>query len=310
MDVFGLKPGCVIVTGAAGFTGIHACRYLSKKGWQVIAAGSPRSAPDFWRESGASAGEICDLTDQKAVRSLIGNYRPDAVLHLAAQNAVDISWRDPSDTLMRNLVATVYLLEAVRLEKPACRIVAVGSMARPPMDRLLESENPYAFSKTLQFMAAQAWRRWHGMNIIVAEPANLIGPGGSRGICGKIARWAASIEASGGGPPFRLSSLHEMRDFLDVRDAVAAYELLLRAGAPGGVYAVESGIFRTLEELTLVFEEEAACKLNWQVGNAPANFPVSRDTSLIRSLGWQPKVAFRQSIRDALEEERRRQQAN
>jgi GDP-4-dehydro-6-deoxy-D-mannose reductase len=309
LDVCELKPGRLVVTGASGFTGRHACRHFSQKGWQVIAAASPRSAPDFWRGSGAETGERCDLTDQRAVRALVAKYRPDAVLHLAAQNAVETSWRDPSDTLMRNLMATVHLLEAVRLECPDCRMLAVGSVQRPSENRLMESENPYGFSKTLQFMAAKAWNRWYGMNILVAEPSNLIGPGGSAGICGKIARWAAEVEARGGGPPFRLSSLHEKRDFLDVRDAVAAYEILFLAGTPGSVYAIESGTYRTLEELKLAFEAEAHCKLEWQIGNAPANVPVPRDTSPIRLLGWQPKIPFHQSIRDALEEERRRRQA-
>lgn len=304
-----MKPGRLLVTGASGFSGRHACRHFAENGWEVIAAASPRSAPDFWRGSGAAAGEICDLTDQRAVRALVGKYRPDAVLHLAGQNAADLSWQDPADTLMRNVIAMVHLLEAVRLERAAGRIVAAGSMMRPLEDRLLESEHPYAFSKTLQFMAAKAWHRWYGMHVIVAEPANLIGPGGSAGICGKIARWAADVEARGGGPPFRLSSLHEQRDFLDVRDAVAAYELLLLAGKPGGVYAIESGTYRTLEELKLAFEAEAACKLNWEIGCAPANAPVPRDTSPIRAMGWQPRIPFRQSVRDTLEEERRRRRS-
>jgi len=309
MDVPAVRPGRLIITGASGFTGRHACRHFAERGWQVIAAGSPRSAPDFWQALGASAGEICDLTDGRAACDLVGKHRPDAVLHLAGQNAVDASWRDPADTLMRNFMATVHLLEAVRLHSPHSRVVVVGSMMRPADDRLLEPESPYAFSKAAQWMAARAWHRWHGLHVMVAEPSNLIGPGGSTGLCGKIARWAAEVEAAGEGPPFKLSSLHEKRDFLDVRDAVAAYERLLLAGQPGGVYAIESGTYRTLREVKEAFEAEAHCRLEWLIGSAPANVPVPRDTSPIRRLGWQPQISFRQSVRDALEEERRRRRS-
>ncbi|MBW5447395.1 NAD-dependent epimerase/dehydratase family protein [Cohnella sp. CFH 77786] len=306
MDVSAMSAGRVVVTGAGGFTGGHACRHLSRSGWEVIAIGSPRSAPEFWRGIRAAGGEPCDLTDGMAVRSLIGRLRPEAVLHLAGQNAVDVSWKAPCGTLAANLISTVHLLEAVRSERPDSRVVIAGSMVRPADDRLGETTNPYAFSKTLQFMASQAWHRWYGLRVVVAEPSNLIGPGGSAGICGKIARWAAEAETGAEVRPFTLSSLGEQRDFLDVRDAADAYGLLLRAGEPGRTYALESGTFRTLEEVKRTFEEEARLPLQWLIGNSPAISPVSRDTGPIRSLGWRPRIPFRQSVKETLDEERRR----
>lgn len=301
-----MSGNSVVVTGASGFTGKHACKLLANKGWEVTAAGSPRCAPDFWQGSGAAQGERCDLTDGNAVMQLIDRVRPAAVLHLAGQNAVGVSWSEPSGTLAANVTATVNVFEAIRGACPECRVVVAGSALRPPPERLGETRHPYAFSKALQALAAALWHRWYGLRVIVAEPSNLIGPGGSAGICGKIARWAARADAGIPSGPFALSSLAEERDYMDVRDAAAAYEWLLREGQPGEVYAVESGVMRSLAEVKQAFEAEAESKLAWEVGCSDAPSQAPRDTGPIRALGWRPRIPFRQSVREALEEERRR----
>ncbi|MDG0814689.1 NAD-dependent epimerase/dehydratase family protein [Cohnella rhizosphaerae] len=228
----------VVVTGAAGFSGRHASERLALAGMEITAVVSPR-APAAGRRpvAGAAVELACDLTDRASVRSLLDRVRPDAVLHLAGRNAVDESWRAPDLALAANLLSTVYVLEAARA-LPDCRTLVIGSMLSPrPDEDLTRTLHPYGFSKALQVTAALAWQHWYGQQVIVAEPCNLIGPGGSAGICGKIARWAAACERDaerGREPaPFRLSSLEERRDFLDVRDAAAAYATLLRTGGAG-----------------------------------------------------------------------------
>lgn len=300
----------VLVTGAAGFTGPHVCRRLASSGCEVAAVVSRRSAGGMARAAAETAAAVyaCDLTDRDDVQRLCRTVRPDAVVHLAGQNAVDASWQNPDLTLAANLMSTAYLLEGVR-PIPGCRVLVVGSTLREPAERLSASPHPYGFSKTLQVETALAWQRWYGLPVIVAEPSNLVGPGGSRGLCGKIARWAATAERAAeaaGVPPFRLSSLIESRDFLDVRDAAAAYELLLREGDPGTAYAVESGTFRCLREVKEAFDRAARVPLRWEVGSSSFPSPAPRDGSAIRRLGWRPAIPFDRSVADALEEERQK----
>ncbi|MEK0316986.1 NAD-dependent epimerase/dehydratase family protein [Cohnella sp. 56] len=335
-----------LVTGAAGFSGRHACERLAAEGMDVTAVLSPRAGRAGERRpiAGASRELVCDLTDRTAVRSLLERARPDAVLHLAGHNAVDESWRAPDLTLAANLLSTVYLLEAAR-PIAGCRIVVAGSMLSPrPGEDLTRTLHPYGFSKALQVTAALAWHHWYGQQVIVAEPCNLIGPGGSAGICGKIARWAAACEqrcaggaappAAGGGPaadaasadatvagapnagapaasgmlpaPFRLSSLDERRDFLDVRDAAAAYALLLRQGEPGVGYALESGTLRSLGEVKDAFDRASLVPLRWEIGASGAPSPQPRSAGAVRGLGWRPEIPFGRSIADTLQSERER----
>jgi GDP-4-dehydro-6-deoxy-D-mannose reductase len=284
---------------------LHACRTFAISGWEVIAILSPRSL--ISENLTAVHAEGCDLTDGTAVNKLLGNIRPDAVLHLAGRNAVDASWREPAATLAANLMSTANLLEGVRAID-SCRMLVVGSMLRSDPSRLAEALHPYGFSKTLQAAAAQAWHHWYSLPVMIAEPSNLVGPGNSGGLCGKIVRWVAASEELGEKQtPFRLSSLDESRDFLDVRDAAAAYEAILNKGLPGVSYAIESGIRRTLGEVKAAFDEAAAVRLRWIVGDdQPSPSPLSRDASRIRELGWRPSTTFSESIRRALADERRR----
>lgn len=361
----------VLVTGAAGFSGRHACARLALEGAEVTAVVSPRAGgrPPV---AGAARELACDLTDRAAVSALLAQVRPEAVLHLAGRNAVDESWRTPDLTLSANLLSTVYLLEGVRA-LPGCRIVVAGSMLSPrPGDDLARTLHPYAFSKALQVIAALAWQHWYNVPVIVAEPCNLIGPGGSAGLCGKIARWAAACERAAdadaptpaggdaptdGGPsipfaqaadrassasndppiplaqaasadspsppiplaqaasadspavsaspaPFRLSSLDERRDFLDVRDAAAAYALLVQRGEPGVSYALESGTLRSLGEVKAAFDRASRVPLRWEIGASGGPSPAARNADAIRSLGWRPEIPFEQSIADTLQSER------
>ncbi|WP_372632103.1 NAD-dependent epimerase/dehydratase family protein [Cohnella sp.] len=307
MDIVAMTARRILITGAAGFTGLHACRKFAASGWEVVAAVSPRGANAADRD--AELMERCELTDAEAVAEMMKRLEPDAVLHLAGRNAVDVSWTSPASTLAANLMSTAYLLEGARAIG-GCRVLVAGSMLRANESALSEAPHPYGFSKTLQTAAAKAWHRWYGLPVMIAEPSNLIGPGSSGGLCGKIVRWAVSAEESEGKtPPFRLSSLHESRDFMDVRDAVAAYELVLNEGESGRSYAIESGRFRTLAEVKSAFDDLARLELPWEIGEgtaALAPIPQPRDCSPIRELGWKPELTFRQSIFDALQDERER----
>ncbi|MFC6553609.1 NAD-dependent epimerase/dehydratase family protein [Cohnella cellulosilytica] len=298
-----MTTGRILITGAAGFTGRHACRRFAASGWEVAAAVSPRSAKAAGLEPART--ECCELTDGDAVAAMMRRLKPDAVLHLAGRNAVDFSWKSPSATLAANLMSTAYVLDGA-LALGGCRVLVAGSMLRTDEAALSEAAHPYGFSKTLQTAAAKAWHRWYGLPVMIAEPSNLIGPGSSGGLCGKIVRWAVSAEEAGGAAePFRLSSLREARDFMDVRDAVEAYERVLNEGEPGRSYAIESGRFLTLAEVKSAFDELAGTELAWEIGDkAAAPSPQPRDCSPIRALGWRPRRTFRQSILDALEGER------
>lgn len=193
-----------------------------------------------------------DMTDRVAVFHMVETARPDAVVHLAAQASVAVSFREPELTHRVNVDGTRYLLEALRLYVPAARILIVGSVdqygcvpdERQPIKEKepLTGQSPYGESKRLQEALAASCVQEYGQDIILARSAPHVGPGQSRRFA--IADWAAQItEMQKQMRPHVLSvgNLSVVRDICDVRDVVRAYLLLLRYGKKGEVYNVGTG---------------------------------------------------------------------
>ncbi|WP_235917953.1 NAD-dependent epimerase/dehydratase family protein [Paenibacillus lutrae] len=293
MDVAGMTR--ILITGASGFTGLAACSYFASLGMEVAAVVRSASA----RVTGGTP-YVCDLTKPEDVSRLVHEIRPDWVLHLAGRNSVAESWRDPGSFLQANLMAPVYLLEALR-SCPDTRILVAGSMlgtaaAGQPIP------HPYGFSKMLLMYAAQAWHLWFSQQIMVALPSNLIGPGPSTGICGLLARKIAGLETGAAHEPLRLSSLGEERDYVDVRDAVSAYKIILDQGVPGAVYSIGTEQPRSLGEIVSVFQSLTSASLPLEVENKPRPELVRRmDVTALKALGWSARIPFEQSLSDALD---------
>jgi GDP-4-dehydro-6-deoxy-D-mannose reductase len=289
------KP-TILITGVGGFTGMIACEHFEGRGLEVI--GVVRSERQI--SCAAHRLQVCDLTDRQQVRRLVETTRPHYVLHLAGRNAVQDSWRDPVAYMDANMMATLHLLDALRGDRD-CRIVVAGSMlsfAPGEDDRPL---HPYSLSKTFQMLAAQSWAHLFGQQVMVARPSNLIGPGPSNGLCGLLARKSVAIEQGLDYSPFRLSSLVEERDYLDVRDAVKGYEHILLYGTPGTVYPIGSGSNRTIKDIVRAFQTEIGMDLPLEIGQLDGYVPPRPvDLTLIAGLGWSPEIAFERSVADIL----------
>lgn len=293
----------MVITGASGFTGRHACGHFLSLGLEVTA----------WVRSAEAAQELgrlfpririfrVDMTDAAGVSEALAAAKPDYALHLAGLNDVRGSWLDPARFMAANVMSTVHLIDGARREAPDCRILAVGSALVPPLDDGgFRPPHPYSLSKGLQALCAVHLGRLYGLWTSVAQPSNLIGPGFSGGLCGLLAQHIVRMETLGGRKPFRLSSLHETRDFLDVRDAVRAYGSILLRGESGRTYFVGTGRERTLGEIIRLFEEELGRSIPLEVEDRPAPpAPKGPDISPLLRLGWSPAVGIEMSIRDIL----------
>jgi len=311
--VAGMSGIRLLVTGAGGFCGLHACAFFARQGFDVVGvlrkAGDPRAA--VLRRLGAAA-EFCELTDRHAVDRLIARVRPEWILHLAGLGSAGPSWREPALYMEANVMAAVYLLESARREMGAgFRLAAAGSMLRfdwPADGGAPRPPHPYSLSKTLLTAVVRSWHHLYGTAAVVAEPANLIGPGPSAGLPALIAAHIRALRRArlAGAPdpsPFRLSSLTERRDYVDVRDAVRAYGVLLERGEPGRVYPIATGRQRTLGEVAAAYERAAGFRVEWLIGESDAPSPPPADPSALLALGWRPEIPFARSVADTLDDD-------
>ena len=300
----------VLVTGAAGFAGGWLTRECVAAGDDVVGL-----SRDGAVRCGSGSGVAVDLRDADGVRSALREARPEVVYHLAALSSVGASWEHPAQTMDENVSASVNVLEALRREAPAARVVwasscqVYGDPEQVPADEdaPLRPENPYAVSKAAGDLLAAVYVEAYGLDLVRARPFNHTGPGqGDAFIVSSLARQAAQARAAGateieivtGNPDAR-------RDYTDVRDVVRAYRLLASSGH-GGVFNVSSGRSVSAAELVqLLAGLIAPIRVTHRVDPARVRAHEVMDLSgsharLTAATGWEPAIPLERTMRDAI----------
>lgn len=290
------KKEKLLITGATGFTGIHACRYFQQEGYEVIGVSRHPSIA----ESDQIRFESCDLTDKNAITDLIQKNKPNRVLHLAGQNHVPSSWTNPIASLEINTMSTAYLLDAIRRLTPKCKVLVVGSTLQFDVNDITTLDHPYSLSKTLQVLVAQSWELLYDMNIVIAKPSNLIGPGKSNGVCSLLARKVAEMELHGAEKVLTINNLLAQRDFLDVRDAVCGYEILFNKGQSGSIHDLTSGLPRYLKEITSSLQDISSVDFAVKSVENKLEEKVSKLPSELLLENMPALIPFEKSMEDTL----------
>ncbi|MET3728936.1 GDP-4-dehydro-6-deoxy-D-mannose reductase [Fictibacillus halophilus] len=278
----------IVITGAAGFTGIHACQHFVDKGYEVV--GISRSSVSNVKVRSVT----CDLLDKEKVCEIFNTYKPHFCLHLAGVNSVPQSWNDPVSTIEANVLGTLYLLEAIRKEVPSCRTVIVSSA-------LSGINHPYGVSKKHQEELVTEWALLFDLQVMVAKPCNLIGPGRSPGFVSFLANRIIQMESSGNHGSISISHLENEREFLDVRDAICAYEILMKAGSKNITYEIGSGKMTTLLEIADIFQTLTKEKFTIiETNDYPDKSPHLMNSKQIQDLQWEKVYPLEMSIMQIL----------
>ncbi|HEX2052352.1 MAG TPA: GDP-mannose 4,6-dehydratase [Actinomycetota bacterium] len=301
----------VLVTGAAGFVGGYLVSHLCDLGHEVDATSlalpeRPESRPVRW--------EAMDLTDAAAVRKYLAAVEPEGVVHCAAQASVGGSWDDPVTTYRSNIEGTGNLLEAAKDLKP--RMVLVGSAQQyvRPRDgkKLTESSpqrasSPYGLTKIAQELMGRMYLDRYGVPVMFTRSFNHTGPGQSSeyavgSFCSQIAR----LERAGGGE-MHVGNLEARRDFLDVRDVVQAYALLLEGGTPGEAYNICSGeavrIGDLLDKLLNTAGLAGAVRISRESHevSSGSDLLVGDPAKVQAAVGWAPRIPLDRSLAETLD---------
>ena len=163
----------VIVTGGAGFLGSFVSERLQRSGASVTI---PRS-----RE--------CDLRDKFQVRNLLGDVKPDVVIHLAAVvGGIGANRRHPGRFFHDNALMGIHLVEECRLAGVK-KFVAAGTVCAYPKftpvpfrEEALwsgypeETNAPYGLAKRMLLVQMQAYQLEYGFESVYVLPVNLYGP--------------------------------------------------------------------------------------------------------------------------------------
>jgi GDP-4-dehydro-6-deoxy-D-mannose reductase len=309
---------CVLITGASGFVGRHLIERLRSAYPAAPVFGfshTEDSADEFFAQPRLTmlTGDIRSFAD---VRGAIASAHPDWIFHLAGQASVAASWSDPGTTLAINAGGVVNLLEAVRVEGLAPRIVLIGSGEQygvvPAEDNPIKETyppapvNPYAVAKQAQDLFGYQYWVSYRLPIVRARAFNHFGPRQDAVfVVASLARQIAEIEAGLRPPTLYVGNLGARRDFLPVGDVVEAYIALANHGTPGEAYNVGSGVARPISDLLEILLSFATQSIAVQRDPArlrPLDIPlIEADITRIRATGWQPRIPLESALRETLE---------
>jgi len=304
-----------LITGIAGFAGSHLVERLNGR-FEISGTVIDGNSGNL---SGFTGLDLvrCDLLDRAAVEGLIARLKPDFIFHLAAQSMPSFSFGHPAETLHTNIFSTLNIFEAVVSSSPETVVLNIGSgdeygdaaKESLPVNEKAELRplNPYAVSKVTQDLLAFQYWKSKGLKVVRARPFNHFGARQAESyVAAEFAKQIAQIEAGiKKEKTLKVGNLDAAKDFLDVRDVVAAYELLVQKGAYGEVYNVASGrpvsIRELSEKLIALSTERIEIAQDPSKKRATDVEALYGDATKLKSLGWSQRYTLDESLEALLE---------
>ncbi|MDZ4707118.1 MAG: dTDP-glucose 4,6-dehydratase [Saprospiraceae bacterium] len=312
----------ILITGGAGFIGSHAVRhFIQKYPYRVINldaltyAGNLSNLKDI--ESDPRYQFVkADIKDREVVERIFEEYRPDWIIHFAAESHVDRSIMDPLAFIETNVLGTANLLLTAKKywqnldEKLFFHISTdevFGSLGatgyfteRTPYD----PRSPYSASKASSDHFVRAYYHTYHIPVVISNCSNNYGP--YQFPEKLIPVVIQNIINSKPIPVYGDGS--NIRDWLYVQDHIEAIDLIAHRGTRGETYAI--GGHHELKNIDLV-------RLLCKIIDTKLNRPAGTSQELIRfvkdrpghdqryaidpaklenELGWSPKVDTTQGM--------------
>lgn len=325
-----------LVTGSAGFIGFHLSQKLLQEGFEVIGFDSHNDYYDVALKEGRE--QILKqsptfkpvrekLETPNALRTLIGDEKPDVIVHLAGQAGVRYSIDNPQSYVEANLIGVFNLLEAVRATPcqhllMASTSSAYGANSKMPYVETVKADHQmsfYAATKKANEAMAHSYAHLYNMPITMFRFFTVYGPWGRP----DMALFKFTKAMLNGDPIDIYNHGKMMRDFSYIDDLVQGIRLLIDAVpqrpaseadiaehdslspvAPWRVVNIGNASPVQLMDFITALEDALGveAKKNFmpmQAGDVPATWA---DTTLLSSLtGYAPSTPVKEGVKRFVE---------
>lgn len=311
----------ILITGIAGFVARHFMEMLASHPQQYSVLGIynaklPSFAEDNFKNIHTRFKQV-NLTDKNKIKSVIEDFNPEYILHLASRSSVAYSWQKPGELVTENTRIFLNIIESLRELNSKCKMLSVGSAEEygqvdstqlPLLENYCTNPvSPYGAARVLQNNLVSIYAKNFGLNLTHTRSFNHIGPYQNENfVIGSFIK-QISKQLSNGFKSIKLvvGDIEVIRDFTDVRDVVRAYYQLLLHGKQGETYNVCSNKGYRLKDLIQLFAELTNTEINCH--RDPNHLRPSENKEIIGSYdklydetGWTPKIPIEQSLTDLL----------
>ncbi len=314
----------IIITGGAGFIGSHVVRtfVLKYPQYQIINldaltyAGNLENLKDIEQLPNYTFVKA-DITDAVHIDQIFQQYKPDGIIHLAAESHVDRSIVDPLAFVRTNVIGTVNLLNAAKscwegdyegkLFHHVSTDEVYGTLGEEGLfteETSYDPHSPYSASKASSDHFVRAYYDTYGMPIVITNCSNNYGPNHFPEklipLCINNIIHNKPLPIYGNGK--------YTRDWLFVKDHALAIDLVFHQGKIGDSYNV--GGFNEWQNIDLVKElcRQMDEKLGRELGTSEKLITFVKDrpghdlryaidaTKINQELGYHPSVTFEEGL--------------
>jgi GDPmannose 4,6-dehydratase len=302
-----------VITGITGQDGSYLAELLLENGYEVVGVTRRLSAQNYWRiEHLLDRIRLvpADLLDQLSLIRVISEVQPHEFYNLGAMSFVPASWDQPLLTGEFNAQGVTRVLEAVRHVDPSIRVYQAsssemfGKVRDVPQTEVTPfyPRSPYGVSKAYGHYITVNYRESYGLFACSGILFNHESPRrGLEFVTRKVTDGVARIKL-GLADTLALGNLDARRDWGFAGDYVKAMWLMLQQAVPDD-YVIATGVSHSVEDLVDVAFSHVG--LNWRdhvvkdprfLRPAEVDLLVGDATKARASLGWEPRVTFKDLV--------------
>ena len=319
----------IIITGGAGFIGSHVIRLFVKKysNYRIVNldtltyAGNLENLRDIEKSSNYVFEKV-NILDSGELERIFTSYKPDSIIHLAAESHVDRSILSPMDFVYTNVIGTVNLLNAAKKiwkEDFADKLFyhvstdeVYGALSETGFFTEItpyDPHSPYSASKASSDHFVRAYHDTYGMPVVLSNCSNNYGP---NQFPEKLIPLLINNIIHKKTLPVYGDGLYT-RDWLFVKDHAAAIDLVYHKGKKGETYNIGGfnewknidlvKLLCTLMDQKLENKKEKSEKLITYVKDRPGHdrrYAIDA-TKINKELGWKPAVTFEEGLSQTID---------